>query len=72
MCDIDERAVGLRLGFPECCVEAFVNQPVDEPAVAARGVVYGIRRDGTLYYYVPCEDCMTARPQGYVGPDDYV
>ncbi len=60
---LDHREVGRRLGFPECCIHQFIAD-IDTHTMSgqSRGAVYGFRENGTLFFYVPCQECIDDGP----------
>lgn len=73
MMGFDEREIGRRLGFPECCIEAWIQDDHKgwlPTGAMARGCVYNFRREnGTLRFYVPCLECIEeGPPEGWLPP----
>jgi hypothetical protein len=49
---VDHLALGRQYGFPECCIAAWIADPVE--AAWTRGAIWRGPSDA----YVPCNDCM--------------
>ncbi len=68
---MNHREVGRALGFPPCCVEQFaVDMDIGSMPARLRGAVFSLTHELVLTFYVPCWECLSKKPEGWLDYDD--